>query len=83
VTKSFTNAGYETVDEADATQIVYTVKVLKSISQQSFASAVLVVPSTTTSTITVGTPHALSTAPLSGKYRITCPNADGNAFVSR
>lgn len=52
-----TNDAYETVASTDATQRVFRVRIMRAHSQVSFSSASIIKPSTTTSTITIGTAY--------------------------
>ena len=69
-------------DDADlAVKYVYTVTLRRRINGQSF-NAALITKVDTSADIKIETPHQLSTAPLSGNFRIQCPDYDGNLFTT-
>jgi len=75
------DAGTE-VPKADATKYVYNVKMNKLINGKSFINW-NVLQSGESSKVTVGDFIAESSAPISGKFQISCPNAGGDNFDSR
>lgn len=71
-------------DDADLTvKSVYTVTLLRQINGPSFTMAMVVPEDGATSTMTIDIPYQQSTPPMSGKYKIMCPNEDGNPFYTR
>ena len=82
VKKLSVNDKFETVDK-DATQTVYTVKIVRAISGDGFTSATVIKAKGTTSTITIGDRITKSSPPLEGNFVIACKNSDDTEFVSR
>ena len=79
---STTRVGYndQDVEETDSELIVkyvYTTKALRRFSGQSF-NRVVATLSDSSSTVEANAPHVLSSAPLAGKFRITCTDYNGN-----
>jgi len=70
----------ETTDSTLIAKSVYTVTVKKRISQASFTSAMVI---TENATVTVSTQTQLSSMPLSGKFKVTCPDENGSLFSTK
>jgi len=71
-----------TDDSSLSVKHIYTVTVLRQIDGPSYTMA-SVVMSDGGSNVSIEAPFQESTMPMSGRFYIECPNADGNPFVTR
>lgn len=83
---STTRVGYdsndvETDDSSLVVKYVYTTKATRRFTGQSFNQIIATV-SDSSATVDANPPHVLSSAPLQGKYQITCTDFNGNEFTT-
>ena len=69
----------ETTDADLTVQSIYTVTLRKLISQNSFTSAAIV-PVSGDATVEIGMQTVTSSTPLSGKFKVVCPDENLNEF---
>ena len=69
----------ETTDADLTVQSIYTVTLRKLISQNSFTSAAIV-PISGDATVEIGMQTVTSSTPLSGKFKVVCPDENLNEF---
>jgi hypothetical protein len=73
----FDSSDQETTTSGDSVKHIYSVRVKKLIDQASFSTAMVI--GTVSSTISIAKIQD-SSAPLGGKFKVTCPDENGNLW---
>jgi hypothetical protein len=82
----YTSAGVETTIESLATKFVFDTYLKKRINGSSFISYQVIPVGAITSTVTITPPYAggvLSSGPISGSFKISCPDPQGTVWTTR